>query len=304
MKKLVLVATLGAMTVGSVSAADWRDYVKNAKDVATGAISKITNKSSKTETAEPAVETTPAVVTEPVIAPPAPIIEVLPPPIVQAPIFNIWDIECKVVGVSDGDTFTCLDDSNTQIKVRMNQIDAPESGQDFGKVAKQTLSDYIYGQRVGLSVSGADKYSRTLAEVYRLSDEQNINKLMVRDGMAWAYQEYLTDYEYTSLESAARSSGVGLWAHPNPVYPSAWRSSAKTTSNATATPKQSPAPKKTATKSNQVVKQPNNGAGRCGVKKTCGQMSSCAEARYFLNTCGLSKLDNDGDGTPCESLCR
>lgn len=45
-------------------------------------------------------------------------------------------------------------------------------------------------------------------------------------------------------------------------------------------------------------------AGTCGNKRTCGQMASCAEARHYLNDCGLSKLDRDGDGTPCESLCK
>ena len=42
----------------------------------------------------------------------------------------------------------------------------------------------------------------------------------------------------------------------------------------------------------------------CGTKRTCGQMASCAEARFYLNQCGLSRLDGDNDGTPCESLCR
>ena len=44
-------------------------------------------------------------------------------------------------------------------------------------------------------------------------------------------------------------------------------------------------------------------AGRCGAKRTCGEMTSCAEARFYLNECGLSRLDGDQDGTPCEALC-
>ena len=44
-------------------------------------------------------------------------------------------------------------------------------------------------------------------------------------------------------------------------------------------------------------------AGRCGAKRTCGEMTSCAEARFYLNECGLSRLDGDKDGTPCEALC-
>lgn len=45
-------------------------------------------------------------------------------------------------------------------------------------------------------------------------------------------------------------------------------------------------------------------AGSCGSKRTCGEMSSCAEARHYLNDCGVSKLDRDHDGIPCESLCK
>ena len=41
----------------------------------------------------------------------------------------------------------------------------------------------------------------------------------------------------------------------------------------------------------------------CSGKRTCKEMSSCEEARYYLEQCGLSRLDRDHDGVPCESLC-
>ena len=41
----------------------------------------------------------------------------------------------------------------------------------------------------------------------------------------------------------------------------------------------------------------------CSGKKTCGEMISCAEARFYLTECGVSSLDGDKDGTPCESIC-
>lgn len=44
--------------------------------------------------------------------------------------------------------------------------------------------------------------------------------------------------------------------------------------------------------------------GACGSKTYCTQMTSCEEAIYFLTQCGLSRLDGDNDGKPCESLCR
>ena len=39
-------------------------------------------------------------------------------------------------------------------------------------------------------------------------------------------------------------------------------------------------------------------------KKTCSAMRSCQEAYFYLNSCGVSRLDGDKDGVPCESICR
>jgi len=39
-------------------------------------------------------------------------------------------------------------------------------------------------------------------------------------------------------------------------------------------------------------------------KKYCKHMSSCSEARFYLNTCGRKRLDRDKDGIPCESICQ
>lgn len=41
----------------------------------------------------------------------------------------------------------------------------------------------------------------------------------------------------------------------------------------------------------------------CNCSKTCGQMASCQEAYYQLNSCGCGERDSDGDGVPCESIC-
>ncbi len=42
----------------------------------------------------------------------------------------------------------------------------------------------------------------------------------------------------------------------------------------------------------------------CSTSKTCTQMSSCQEAYYYFNTCGVSRLDGDKDGVPCEVICQ
>ena len=42
---------------------------------------------------------------------------------------------------------------------------------------------------------------------------------------------------------------------------------------------------------------------KCGTKTKCSQMDDCAEARCFLEKCGVTRLDGDKDGVPCEDLC-
>ena len=38
----------------------------------------------------------------------------------------------------------------------------------------------------------------------------------------------------------------------------------------------------------------------CDGRKVCSQMTSCAEAKYFLANCPGVKMDGDRDGIPCE----
>lgn len=42
----------------------------------------------------------------------------------------------------------------------------------------------------------------------------------------------------------------------------------------------------------------------CDPPKTCAEIASCEEALYLLRECGFTRLDQDGDGTPCERLCK
>jgi hypothetical protein len=38
----------------------------------------------------------------------------------------------------------------------------------------------------------------------------------------------------------------------------------------------------------------------CDGRTHCSQMTSCAEATYFLKNCPDTKMDGDNDGVPCE----
>jgi len=40
---------------------------------------------------------------------------------------------------------------------------------------------------------------------------------------------------------------------------------------------------------------------KCDGRKYCSQMTSCAEAKSFLQNCPGTEMDGDSDGIPCES---
>ena len=46
----------------------------------------------------------------------------------------------------------------------------------------------------------------------------------------------------------------------------------------------------------------NSGASafKCDGRTHCSQMTSCAEATYFLKNCPDTKMDGNNDGIPCE----
>ncbi len=45
---------------------------------------------------------------------------------------------------------------------------------------------------------------------------------------------------------------------------------------------------------------PPSSSFRCDNRKHCSQMTSCAEAKYFLSNCPGVKMDGNNSGVPCE----
>ena len=68
------------------------------------------------------------------------------------------EISGKVIGIADGDTFTLLTTDKQQVKIRLAEIDAPESGQPYGNESKQALSDLIFGKDVRVVEQTTDRY--------------------------------------------------------------------------------------------------------------------------------------------------
>ena len=122
----------------------------------------------------------------------------------------------KVVKVTDGDTITVLVE-NQQIKIRLNEIDAPEAKQDFGQKSKEALADLIFEKEVRVVTHGEDRYGRTIGDVF--VGQTNVNEKMIEDGWAWNFLKYSKSQRLADLEREARASKKGLWAGNNPISP-------------------------------------------------------------------------------------
>ena len=202
----------------------------------------------------------------------------------------------KVVGISDGDTLTLLTPEKQQVKVRLAEIDTPESRQPYGTRAKQALSDLAYGKEARVVVQDTDKYGRTVGRVY--VGGVDVNAELVRQGAAWVYRQYAKDQSLYALENEAKAAKRGLWALPEAerVPPWEWRHGGAGGTAARPAPAVAPA---------SAVPPATSSAGfTCGTKRYCRQMVSCEEAQFYLKKCGIRSLDRDGDGIPCETLCR
>jgi len=118
--------------------------------------------------------------------------------------------DCRVIGIADGNTFSCRTNVGERFRVRLAEIDTPELKQPYGSQARQALSDHIFGKNVTLVVKGRDDLGRTLARVS--VGNIDVNSEMVRSGTAWAYRSHLDDRSLLDLEAVAREFRRGLWS--------------------------------------------------------------------------------------------
>ena len=133
-------------------------------------------------------------------------------------------ITSKVIGIKDGDTIEILHEGKPLI-IRFAHVDCPEirKGQPFGTAAKKFTSDLCFGRMITVLHEGKyDRYKRLIAVIINEKNE-NVNKELVRAGLAWHFKKYSTDESYDKLEKIARLDRKGLWVENNPTPPWDWR---------------------------------------------------------------------------------
>ncbi|WP_270984316.1 thermonuclease family protein [Campylobacter upsaliensis] len=133
----------------------------------------------------------------------------------------------KVSKVIDGDTIELLAKTSKEnpynhiakLKIRLYGIDAPELKQAYGKEAKEYLSALVLKQEVSLIIENKDKYDRFVGTLFLKG--QDINKEMVKNGYAHAYESF--SKKYLAEQADAKMFKLGLWQDEKAVKPSEFR---------------------------------------------------------------------------------
>ena len=122
----------------------------------------------------------------------------------------------RIARCHDGDTCT----TDTGLRVRLAEIDAPEIDQPYGVEAQRVICSMVCSRVVDIEPRG-----RSYDRLVGLIRVQGIDtsEAMVRAGAAWDYSRYDYDRAMPGLEAEARQAGRGLWADPRAVPPWNWR---------------------------------------------------------------------------------
>ena len=126
----------------------------------------------------------------------------------------------KIVRYYDGDTVK-IDGGMRQYKLRINDIDAPERNQAYGKQARRALINFCKHAQIQVQLSGTDKYQRDLGQLH--CNQQSVSTYMVANGYAWFNQRYSLDGSLLLAEQHARQQKLGLWQSSAPLPPWRWR---------------------------------------------------------------------------------
>lgn len=177
-------------------------------------------------------------------------------------------VTCKAIGPSDRDTFTCLDLSQQQYKVRLSNIDSSERTQHHKTRAHQNPSQLNFSKSVVTDIQDVTKYGQSIRIVF-LSGT-NIGRAMVARNAVWVHRQHDRDRMLLSLETGSKASITGLWPRPEfQAIPSwEWRRNVR---HSNADPSQS--------LNSQLAVNVPNAVHACGMW-TCEQMTSCTEPAF------------------------
>lgn len=89
----------------------------------------------------------------------------------------------RVKIVYDGDTVGIEGKDKTRLSIRLQGVDAPESGQSFGAASRENLADLVEGKVVVVIVHEKDSLDRYIGSIF--IDGQDIGIKQIEAGMTW-----------------------------------------------------------------------------------------------------------------------
>jgi micrococcal nuclease len=117
--------------------------------------------------------------------------------------------EAVVVRIADGDTLELVPIGDQgAIRIRLEGIDAPETGEAFSREAQAFLRALVINQRVRVDGRDVDRYGRLVARVAAAGKDASME--LVRAGLAC--HRFAPDSRLSSAEAAARAEGAGFWS--------------------------------------------------------------------------------------------
>jgi endonuclease YncB( thermonuclease family) len=116
-----------------------------------------------------------------------------------------------VITVSDGDTVRIrLDGTRRTIRVRLEGIDAPETGEPFSAQARNATRVLIFQKSVQVKATDVDNYNRLVARVFVSGKDASL--ALLQAGLACHFTRFENDAALATAQLEARTSGRGFWA--------------------------------------------------------------------------------------------
>ncbi len=231
-----------------------------------------------------------------------------------------------VISVVDGDTIKIDINWKTET-IRILWIDTPEKfatrtwyKECYGEEASDYAKKLLTWKKVRIEFDDTqdrnDKYWRVLAHIF-LEDGSYYEELAIMSGFGFRYiykKPTKYDNRLFKAEEDAKLGNLGVWdkCQGKRIPLKEIMDTTKNTVNSIINSSGSNA--SSWTNSNNTII--NSGSMSipaittiwnysCSiVKTTCWKMNSCEEAKFYLNSCWISKLDWNKDWTPCETLCK